>query len=233
MNLAEVFILQSCSAKHSTVSKLKLLDNPDHQDVSAMQLRERLTFVNSSPGSIASLLSKMTPTPLNKNELKSTFSKKYSSIREYASKAVWALSNNVEVDDLISECYLYVWDRAEEIKDSQTLEAWSKNYIKMSLHWNNTPVNRMVRKENVEIFEYDQPVSNPTNFDNLEEETRKFEDTLTSLEKRLFNIYYTLDLRTGDAIAKHLGISRTSGYNLIPQCKEIENRFKKHLTRWV
>ncbi len=170
---------------------------------------------------------------MTKSQLDRDFVTIYKSIDEYASKAIKFFRSNIEKEYLLSETYIYVEERKSIIDNIRTLESFCKNYIKKSIIWKNSKVNRELKKQvpysDLESISYRYTNTNDPNYENYIELLNDFCRNLNQYDKRLFNIWFNLELKTGKKIAEYLNISLSLSYKTIKECKEIEERFKNYI----
>jgi DNA-directed RNA polymerase specialized sigma subunit len=109
--------------------------------------------------------------------------------------------------------------------------AYAKNWIKCNLKWTNSPLNRQIRLNNLPS---DSPIIPGTseqgqNAEEILAQIQEFSTTLNQYDRRLFHIYYEMDLRKGKEIASHLDISISSAYPIIKECKQLELKLRNHI----
>ena len=144
------------------------------------------------------------------------------------------LNNPIDVSWVLSECYLYLDTNKEAINDRSKLISYSKNWIKSNLKWKNSPLNRTIRlNNNAEDTPPIESTNNIYNFDldRIEDEIESFRNALTPYEKRLFSMYYDMDLKKGKELSNHLDIPLSSAYPIIKECKVIETKLRNHIKR--
>lgn len=161
--------------------------------------------------------------------LNRTFNEIYKDLETYTSKAIYSLNRAVDKHSIISECYLYVDDKRNEIDTKEELIAYSKTFIKNNLRWSNSPFNRreLTKTNHVEIEDWMFQSDSIFDYDMIKHKIEEFQQTLSAYDKRLFNIYFNLDLRKGKEVAKYLNISVSGAYMVINECKEVEQKFRK------
>jgi predicted DNA-binding protein YlxM (UPF0122 family) len=69
------------------------------------------------------------------------------------------------------------------------------------------------------------------NEDDILDKIGEFRDSLSTYDRRLFNIWWDLDLRKGREIAEHLDISISGAYNIIKECKGIDYRLENFIRK--
>lgn len=170
---------------------------------------------------------------MTKNQLDKDFIKIYSSIDEYATKAIKFFRSNIEKEYLLSEAYIYVEERKMLISNINILESFCKNFIKKSIIWKNSKINRELKKQipfsDLESISYRYTTTNDPNYDEYLDLLTEFNKNLSPYDKRLFNIWFHLELKTGKKISEYLKISLSLSYRTIKECKEIEERFKNYI----
>jgi len=167
---------------------------------------------------------------MSKNQLNHYFTKNYDNISLYGIKAIKKLKRNIDISWLMSECYLYLYESINELNSERDVVSWSKNWIKTNLKWTTTPLMRQTKMKGItdtgELPHYIESDNYIT-----DELMINFKDTLSTYDKRLFNIWWDLDLRKGKDIAEYLNISMTGAYNIIKECKEIDFRLEKYIRK--
>lgn len=170
---------------------------------------------------------------MTKNQLDKDFVIIYNSIDKYATKAIKFFRSNVEKEYLLSETYIYVEERKEMIRTISELESFCKNFIKKSLIWKNSKIHRELKKQvpytDLEVVAYKCYTTTEPNYQNYEAILNSFIKTLNPYERRLFNIWFNLELKTGKQISEYLSISLSLSYRTIKECKTIEDRFKNYI----
>jgi hypothetical protein len=150
-----------------------------------------------------------------------------------------------DIEIVISECYLHLDKHKEEITNDSVLISYAKNFIKRQMFWSNgvfmkeDKLNR--RSTDQDVSSYTDPlVSTPSQlvaecspFEiDLDSKYEEFYNTLSTYDKRLFDIYHYKNHQLTREIAEHLNISMTSAHQILTQCKDLNERFKAFLLRY-
>ena len=189
-------------------------------------LRGETSLSSSTSGSM-----KITHRKMTEQRLSTEFEKIYPSLRTYASKAISALKSPVDVDMTLAECYIHVHKVKEQINDSSTLEAYSKNWIKRNLQWSHSPLHRTFRSSPVLDSPIEQESADLTPLLELyEQAVSTFLPTLSSYDRRLWSIYVEKQKTKGTEIAQHLEMSRSTGFQVLRECKALMLRFREHIS---
>lgn len=168
---------------------------------------------------------------LNHQTLNSHFTKNYYDLLEYTEKAIVALKRNVDSATMLSEAYLHIYKCSSELKSEADVVSYSKNFIKMSLRWSNSPVIRNERAIFIDCHKRTPEQDNLEPHPDIEEWIKNWEGTLKNEEARLWNIWYHKNLRKGREISEYLDISISGSYSLIKECKLLEARLRDHILR--
>ncbi len=170
---------------------------------------------------------------MTKQDLDKCFIQIYSSLKEYSIKAIKFFKSQIELEHLLSETYIYVESRKEIISDIFVLESFCKYFIKTSIKWKNSQINRANRKNipltGLEIVDYKFYIHNAPDYEIYLGIKDDFYKQLNNYDRRLFNIYFNLEMKSGKEIARYLNISLSLSYRTIKECKDIENRFKIYI----
>jgi DNA-directed RNA polymerase specialized sigma subunit len=169
---------------------------------------------------------------MSASDLSREFTKNFQDIETYTKKLINYLGKPIDSSWIMSECYLYLHSNINQLDTPRTMISYAKNWIKNNLKWTNSPLNRQIRVNNLST---DSPTIPGTSgvflFDSDEiiDQLQDFRENLSTYDKRLFNIYYDLDLRKGKEIAEHLDISISSAYPIIKECKKLEHKLRNHI----
>lgn len=142
----------------------------------------------------------------------------------YTRKALWALNSRLEPNECLSECFLYCHSVRDQISEDLALIAISKNWIRQNIIWKNSPLKRLVSSDTPDHLDtpgYDTP--------DPEEVIRLWRVTLSPYESALWCIWHERGLRKGREIAEHLGISLSSAYLVIKECRSLESLLHTHI----
>lgn len=168
-----------------------------------------------------------------KDEIDKYFIQVYGSIEEYSIKALKHFKSKIELENLLSETYLYIIKNADKIEDKNVLESFCKQFIKNSIRWTNSELNRSMNYKlelvALETIEYKTVDSHDFDFSRYKMLCFEFFKSLTNYEKRLFNIWFNLEKKSGKDISSYLKISLSLSYKTIKECKVIEERFKSFI----
>lgn len=171
---------------------------------------------------------------MTQNQLNLLFNKNYKDLENYATTATNKLRRGTDPLSILSECYVYLDDKRHNINTEPELVSWGKTFIKNNLRWTTSPFNLKENGRNhSEIGDWHKPTDQDLDGDIIVELINKYESSLSSYNKRLFNIYIVQDLRKGREIAQHLDISISGAYSVINECKVIENNFKEWLKNQI
>ena len=169
---------------------------------------------------------------MSASDLSREFSKNFQDIETYTKKLINYLGKPIDSAWILSECYLYLHSNLDGLDTPRTMISYAKNWIKNNLKWTNSPLNRQIRLNNLPNDSPDIPGTSGVHIFDSEiilEQLQEFRDNLSTYDKRLFNIYYDMDLRKGKEIAEHLDISISSAYPIIKECKQLEHKLRTHI----
>jgi hypothetical protein len=174
---------------------------------------------------------KIINTFLNHNAINTHFTNNYSDLLEYTEKAIVALKRNVDSATMLSEAYLHIYKCSADLKSEADVVSYSKNFVKMSLRWSNSPVIRNERAILIDCHKRFPEQDHLEPHPDIEEWIKNWEGTLKNEEARLWNIWYHKNLRKGREISEYLDISISGSYTLIKECRLLEERLRDYLLR--
>ena len=157
----------------------------------------------------------------------------YPNFETYASKAIRSLHSQADLSAVLAECYLHLRKCEPQIKSISDLEAFGKNWIKQNLKWHSSPLNKQYRSLKFEEISENLPDTNFHLEIFLEEKTREFHSSLTAYEQRLWSIYFEKHKISGRLISEHLDMSLSTGYTVLRECKDLSNRYREFLLRYI
>lgn len=164
---------------------------------------------------------------MTKAFLDKEYTRLYPELTRYALGALRTHCLGHEPDLIVADAYLHLHNMMEAITDAHHLESIAKNYIKMNIQWWNSPYRRLHRgSENLPILGAVETTP-LLDLSDLPQVTEDFISTLSTRERRLFNIYTVNEYRKGRDVAQYLGISISGAYILIHEAIEIENRYRQ------
>jgi hypothetical protein len=169
---------------------------------------------------------------MSSQDLSREFSKSFQDIETYTKKLINYLGKPIDSAWILSECYIYLHSNLDSLETPRVMISYAKNWIKSNLKWTNSPLNRQIRLNNLPNDSPNiQGSSGVHIFDSeiILEQIQDFRDNLSTYDRRLFNIYYEMDLRKGKDIASHLDISISSAYPIIKECKQLEIKLRNHI----
>ena len=214
--------------KNSTVTTKK---QPESANITVFATckTESTLNISSIPGSTISLGDQ---SKMSEKDLSREFSKSFQDIETYTKKLINYLGKPIDSAWIMSECYIYLHNNLDGLDTPRTMIAYAKNWIKNNLKWTNSPLNRQIRLNSLPNDSPNIPGSSGVHIFDSEiilEQLQDFRDNLSTYDKRLFNIYYDMDLRKGKEIAEHLDISISSAYPIIRECKQLEQKLRTHI----
>ena len=167
----------------------------------------------------------------NEEILSREFSKSFQDIETYTNKLINYLGKPIDSAWIMSECYIYLYNNLDQLDTPKKMISYAKNWIKCNLKWANSPLNRQMRVNNLSESPNIPGTSGVHIFDSetILDQISTFTESLNTYDRRLFHIYYEMDLRKGKEIADHLDISISSAYPIIKECKKLENKLRSHI----
>lgn len=167
----------------------------------------------------------------SERDLSREFSKSFQDIETYTKKLINYLGKPIDSAWIMSECYIYLYNNLALLDTPRKMISYAKNWIKCNLKWTNSPLNRQIRLNNLSESPNIPGTSGVHIFDSetILDQISTFTESLNTYDRRLFHIYYDLDLRKGKEIADHLDISISSAYPIIKECKQLELKLRNHI----
>lgn len=177
----------------------------------------------------------MVSTGLTKDQLDYEFTAIYAVLEDFATNTIRYTKRNIDLYVVINECYLYLHSKMENLFCKEDVVAYAKTWIRNNLLWTNSPLLRQELPKKNQLEALDHIIPSQLNYSGQHVDVIKMQDmfymTLSSYDKRLFNIYFNLNKQTGKDVAKYLDISVSSAYNLIKECKVIEQKYVHFIKR--
>lgn len=169
---------------------------------------------------------------MTQQQLNHYFNKRYNELTDYGVKAIRHFKRKIDITWVLSETYLYLYDNILYINSESDVVSWSKNWIKTNLKWDTTPIVRASKlNNNTDDFTFMIESNTYVNEDDILDKIESFRDSLSTYDRRLFNIWWDLDLRKGKEIADYLEISMTGAYRIISECKDLDFRLEKYIRK--
>lgn len=167
-------------------------------------------------------------TPFNLNK---EFTSIYDDLHLYALKASIKINRSIPVEDILSECFLYVYSRRDRITDKSQLTAWCKKWIKSHLYWGN---GSLVRQSlDIKAQEIPQNLSLTIDYSVTEQMIldwiKEWEMTLSAMDKRIWNMWHHQNIRKGKEFAKFLNISVDYGFSLVRDGKRLDLSLRNYI----
>jgi len=167
---------------------------------------------------------------MKEHELAEEFSKILPGLLEYTKKACNLFGDSIDPHDYIAECYLHIWNNREKIKGIP-IEAVAKNWTRMNMTWKNSPIKVKFRESNLVLPGEDLRESQ--NLPDIEALIHEFTRGLSPYNRGLWRVYWDKGITKGQEMADHLGISRSSAYLLLRECKALEAQLRIHITKHI
>lgn len=164
---------------------------------------------------------------MTEKELATEFSLCYQDLAVYTRKALWALHSNLELNDVLSECYLHCHTHRHLITEENPLIAMAKNWIKQNIIWTNSPLRRLSPKD--APAHKDQGYTPGTQ--HPEELIETWYLTLSQYQKRLWDMWHARGLRRGKEVSGYLDISLSSAYLVLKECRQLEAQLYHYITK--
>lgn len=166
-------------------------------------------------------------TTMTSENLNHYYTKNYDNLTDYSIKAIKHFRRKLDTTWVLSECYLYLVDNIYLLKNESDVQSFSKNWIKTNLRWKTTPIVRASQvNNNSEDILFFHSINNGPDSSDILSKIEDFRDTLNTYDRRLFNIWWDLDLRKIKEVAEYLQISSSGAYRIIGECKELDIRLE-------
>lgn len=153
------------------------------------------------------------------------FRERYDDLYDYTRKAIRYFRREYEPEMIINESY--IWARNKTYRDDITsgeLEGDIKKFIKNSIKWSRSKFNFKKKVNRTMTIDYCYSITDEDTFtdeDFIKSIVEEYLDTLTRIERRLFDMYYYRGLDTINKIRIHLGISYASASQTKKECERI------------
>jgi hypothetical protein len=135
--------------------------------------------------------------------------------------------------ELVSECYLYVYSIKDKLVNAtdNEIESVIINWMNYQIIWQGTHFKKKYiygnnQDENINIETIDEPLDE----EDILEKEMDFQNKLDAIlikvnqlpldKKILFDVVFNQNINTSGKLAKHIGTSRTTAYWLIKDLKE-------------
>lgn len=164
---------------------------------------------------------------MTEKDLATEFTLLYQDLAVYTKKALWALHSKLELNDVLSECYLYCHSARHQVSELNPLEGIAKNWIRQNIIWTNSPLKKLSISD--APTHKDTPMCPDLD---VAESIAGWEHTLTQYERRLWDIWHTKGLRRGKEVSGYLDISLSSAYLVLKECRALEARLYTHITKF-
>lgn len=181
-----------------------------------------------------------------KNQVDDYFVTKYSQLESTTAKIIKKYSRTLEPANVLSDTYLYILDKENEILNfsrtySKSVEhvvySFTLQYINKSLIFTHSRINEEANKfinkhhnlddEASESLEYKKTTSYQHNIYN-EEFIDEFHKSLNKLDGICFQAFYFEGVDNAKDLASKFDISQSSAYSIINRLK---NQLKKHIEK--
>jgi hypothetical protein len=193
---------------------------------------------------------------MNSNELSKTFNKLYNELNNYITDQLKSYNrtrkNTPKFDSItlrnnfLAECYIHLDKCKDDLLTENTIIAYSKKFIRSNMYWSNSKLwklDKSHKNETVTNINDDQYGINTDNnyindntdldFKMINDKINEFKNNLSLYNKGLYEIYFTNYINDSVKIATHLNISKSSGYNILKECKNLEKKLKKYLLQYI
>lgn len=169
----------------------------------------------------------------NKAIIDQVFDEHYSDLTEYVSKAIRVYNRNYDASVVVCECYLYLqtYDFGETA-DYKHVLGMAKHWCKQNIRWQNSPINLKCQGDRhgelIDNLTVGMSYTDPDRIDNVIDQ---FYAKLGAYEKGLFRMYYYQEVDNTTKIKNHLGVSKTSAYYTLLECRSLNDRFVAYVKR--
>lgn len=169
---------------------------------------------------------------MTKSELDEHLQAHWDELGLYAKKYISMLALSIPAEDAVVGAYLHCLQCREEIEGPNEFIARSKNWIKMNLRWTQSPLRREHRgREHAELGDWDRGQSGDPDWERVDPLTALWVKGLGVRSRRIWSLYWDLDLRRGRALAEHLNISTSGAYLLLKEARELEQSYREWILK--
>lgn len=163
------------------------------------------------------------------------FTQRYSILLDYTNKAVKHFRRKYKPEVVISESYIYASNKIYKLDITiDEIEGDVKKFIKNTIMWDRSTLNRnknfndVNKSFDLEYVNLEYDVFNVIyNGEVIEDMISEYVETLTRIEKRLFNMYYTKGLTTTREIKKHLNMTSNASHQTYKECIRVYNGLRE------
>lgn len=164
-----------------------------------------------------------------KAEIDSWFSDNYSNVLEITTAWVYKYGRTVEPDVVVSNCYLYLLKRSEDMAKDD-IPKWAFSYINTELTYSKSVTNYASDKLNKKHEDIDtipyiicDDFTDEIDFKIL---LNDFRTTLSRVDQIIWDVYVEKGVTTKRDLAKHFNIDDTSAWLYM---NEIKTKFKEYV----
>lgn len=174
---------------------------------------------------------KMNPI-MTKSELDEHLQAHWDELGLYAKKYISVLALSIGAEDAVTGAYLHCLQCREEIEGPNEFIARSKHWIKMNLRWTQSPLRREHRgREHDEIGPWDRGHEGDPDWSGVGPLTQAWKAQLDLRSRRIWSLYWELDLQKGRPLAEHLNISISGAYLLLKEARELEQSYRQWILK--
>lgn len=171
---------------------------------------------------------------MSREDLGKYFTNHYTNLVNYTKSQLKQANKKMDPSIVLSECYIHLDKYKDEIQDENTVLVYSKKFIRTNIGWYNSIINNETKKCNIQDNIQTTTIVIESYISHYDSEwiTKQFNDfykTLSNYDKGLYRIYFEQQKVTTPLIAEHLNISRSSAYNTLVECKQLEHKFKNYI----
>ncbi len=172
---------------------------------------------------------------MTQTELSTCFTTYYKTLLHYTKSQLQQANKKLDEHIVLSECYIHLHKYKDDINDENTVLVYSKKFIRTNIGWYNSVINNETKKNKLyDSIEASSTLeASTTMYDSewIETQFNQFYLTLNNYDKGLYRIYFERHKTTTPLIAEHLNISRSSAYNTLCECKNLEHQFKNYIKK--
>ena len=169
---------------------------------------------------------------MTRSEFDRIFTEHWEEFNLYATRYVKHLGLSIRAEDSVTGAYLHLLKEIEELHEGSEIVSHGKNWIKMNLRWTQSPLRREHRgREHAELGDWDQSQTVDPDWERIDPLTSLWVKRLDLRSRRIWSLYWDLDLRRGRELAEHLNISTSGAYLLLKEARELEQSYREWILK--
>jgi hypothetical protein len=181
----------------------------------------------------------------HKKIIDSVYERNYNKLISFSRVQIDKFSRNYDEYMVVAECYEFLinyksWKN--DIIKTDDIMKMSYLWIKNNVKWEGSflqsrklkDIEKIDKEEGDEEDFYYGLENKDINISLIHNIIEDFEKTLNIYDRGLWEIWHHKALQNSKDIASYLNMSKSSGYLIVNQCKEVERRFRDYLDiKWI